>query len=120
VTAAAMQGGREPVRPDHFEGNATMDSSKVKNGVPSPSTDPCNGTGGTGQVLRVGADEITISRRQGGTQVIHFTADTQIRSASGPANKADLKVGDGVTIVTGSSPDDQMVAALVLICGAKR
>ena len=80
----------------------------------SPGVDPCNGTGGTGQIISMGNNTITIKRNDGISQIIKLTDRTKIRTSMGPASKSDLKTGDGVTVVIDSSE----TATLVLICNA--
>jgi hypothetical protein len=64
----------------------------------------------------VGTHEITIKGKDGVSQVIHLTEQTKISSSAGPAAESDLKIGDGVTIVTGMEHNDNLTAAVVLIC----
>lgn len=80
------------------------------------SCDPCRGTGGLGPIISMENDALTIKRKDGVIQTIKLTPQTTIKTAAGPATAADLRVGDRVTIVTGSSPDSGMTAVLVLIC----
>ena len=80
----------------------------------SPGVDPCNDTGGTGQIISMGNNTITIKRNDGISQIIKLTDRTKIRTSMGPASKSDLKTGDGVTVVIDSSE----TATLVLICNA--
>lgn len=80
----------------------------------SPGVDPCNGTGGTGQIISMGNNTITIKRNDGISQIIKLTDRTKIRTSMGPASESDLKTGDRVTVVIDSSE----TATLVLICNA--
>lgn len=112
-----LQGGKRPTRPRPDVHVALPDSSSAKRNDATSLPDPCGGTGGTGRIVTVGAQEITIRSKKGVDQIIHFTKDTKIGSASGPATVTDLRAGQGVTIVTtDDSGSDHMVAALVLIC----
>ncbi|HZK95274.1 MAG TPA: VanZ family protein [Prolixibacteraceae bacterium] len=80
----------------------------------SPGVDPCNGTGGTGQIISMRNNTITIKRNDGISQIIKLTDRTKIRTSMGPASESDLKTGDRVTVVIDSSE----TATLVLICNA--
>ena len=75
-------------------------------------TDPCNGTGGTGQIIGKGTLTITIRRNDGAVQTIQLTDQTMFRNSSGPASESDLKIGDKVTVVVDASE----TAATVLVC----
>jgi len=82
----------------------------------SPGVDPCNGTGGTGQIVNVGNNTITIKGGNGISQIIKLTDQTTIRNSMGTASISDLKTGDGVTVVI----DGSETATLVLICNAAK
>ena len=97
--------GAENGQTDHFN----KEQSKISTGV-----DPCNGTGGTGQIVSVGNNTITIKGGNGTSQIIKLTDQTTIRNSMGPLSKSDLKTGDGVTVVI----DGSETATLVLICNA--
>ena len=90
----------QPDRPDHEEG-------KIPQGI-----DPCKGTGGTGQIVSVENNTITIKGSNGNSQIIKLTDQTKFRDSKGPASKSDLKTGDGVTVVI----DESETATLILIC----
>jgi hypothetical protein len=75
--------------------------------------DPCNGTMGTGQVISIADNTITIKRRDGKDEIVVLTEKTSIRNSGGPATKSILKVGDRVTVVI----DDSNTAFVVLVCG---
>jgi glycopeptide antibiotics resistance protein len=87
---------------------------------PSQSKDPCNGTGGTGQVISIGNDSIfTIKRRDGLNQKIKVWDQTKIMNASGDVSLSDLKMGDHVTLVVETNNSDgSMNATFVLICNS--
>jgi hypothetical protein len=87
---------------------------------PSQSKDPCNGTGGTGQVISIGNDSMfTIKRRDGLNQKIKIWDQTKIMNASGDVSLADLKMGDHVTLVVETkNSDGSMNATFVLICNS--
>lgn len=78
--------------------------------------DPCNGTGGTGQIIGTGNKTITIRRKDGVVQLIHFTEQTTIRNAAGPVPASYLKTGVRVTLVVGEDQDGKTVASHILIC----
>jgi glycopeptide antibiotics resistance protein len=80
------------------------------------ANDPCRGSGGTGKIVTVGIHEITIKGNDGVSQVIYLTEQTKISSSAGPVAESDLKVGDGVTIITGMEHNKNLTAAVVLIC----
>ncbi|HVX52107.1 MAG TPA: hypothetical protein VHB48_18250 [Chitinophagaceae bacterium] len=75
-------------------------------------SDPCNGTGGTGQIISVDSNSITIRRRDGVSEVVKLTEKTTIRNAAGPLSKAGLKPGNRVTVVVMSNH----TATAVLVC----
>jgi len=80
----------------------------------SPGVDPCNGTGGTGQIVSVENNTMTIKGDNGTSQIIKLTDKTKFRTSMGPVSKSDLNRGDGVTVVI----DGSETATLVLICNA--
>jgi glycopeptide antibiotics resistance protein len=86
-----------------------------REGEALPGIDPCNGTMGTGQVISIAENTITIKRRDGNDEIVVLTEKTSIRNSGGPATKSILKVGDRVTVVI----DDSNTAMAVLICGIK-
>ena len=92
--------------------NGQSDRYDQGEGKISPGVDPCNGTGGTGQIVSVGNNTITIKGGNGISQIIKLTDQTTIRNSMGPASKSDLKTGDGITVVI----DGSETATLVLIC----
>jgi glycopeptide antibiotics resistance protein len=98
--------------------NTKPDSTKTGKLELHKGPDPCNGTGGTGQIVAVGVHQITIKGKDGIPQIIQLTNQTRIRYSAGPAAESDLKIGYGVTIVTGSERNDKLTAVLVLICNA--
>lgn len=77
--------------------------------------DPCNGTGGTGEIIAISINTITIKGRKenGSSQVIKLTEKTIIKNAEGPILANTLKMGDHVTVVI----DETETASLVLVCG---
>ena len=89
----------------------------TKGGIPQ-NCDPCNGTGGTGQIVSVGNNTITIKRRDGVNQIIILTDQTRIRTSAGSIAESDLKLGDRVTVVVPSNNDGSMTATIVLVCNA--
>jgi glycopeptide antibiotics resistance protein len=97
--------GAEKVESDSFENG--------EGGIPQ-GEDPCNGTGGTGQIVSVGNNTITIKRGDGISQIIKLTDQTKIRNSAGPVSKSDLKTGNRVTVVI----DGSETATIVLVCNA--
>jgi glycopeptide antibiotics resistance protein len=76
------------------------------------SSDPCNGTGGTGQIVNVGKSDITIKRKDGVIQNIKLTNQTTFRNAIGSITSTELKIGNRVTLII----DKSETASLVLVC----
>ncbi|HWB25551.1 MAG TPA: hypothetical protein VG738_08720 [Chitinophagaceae bacterium] len=74
--------------------------------------DPCKGTGGTGQIISVEDNGITIRRHDGVSEVIKLTDKTIIKNSAGPLSKSGLKAGDNVTVVVMSNH----TATVVLVC----
>jgi len=81
-------------------------------GVNPQGDDPCKGTGGTGQIVSVANNSITIKRRDGSNEIITVTNKTTIRNSAGPVSKSDLRPGDRVTVVVMS----HHTATVVLVC----
>jgi glycopeptide antibiotics resistance protein len=75
--------------------------------------DPCNGTGGTGQIISVGVTSIDIKRKDEVVQQILISLETKISGSTGSLTKNDLKTGDRVTVVT---TDEKMTASVILVC----
>lgn len=77
--------------------------------------DPCNGTGGTGVIVAMDTNSITIKGRKdnGSSQLIKLTTKTIIRNSSEPISLANLKIGDHVTVII----DETETASLILLCG---
>lgn len=82
----------------------------------STGKDLCNGTGGTGAILRVEKDHFKLKRRDGKEEMIYVTSDTEIMTSNGRETLSELKTGQRVTIVTGPDDHGKMVAAAVLVC----
>jgi len=97
--------------PKH-ERNETNRLEQTKERV-SQGVDPCNGTMGTGQIISIAENTITIKRRDGKDEIVVLTEKTSIRNSGGPITKSILKVGDRVTVVI----DDSNTAMAVLVCG---
>jgi glycopeptide antibiotics resistance protein len=77
--------------------------------------DLCNGTGGTGGIIAIGDNDITIKRRDGKQEIIKLSNKTIIKNSAGPIAKSDLRIGDRVTLVI----NDAEIASLILVCGIK-
>jgi glycopeptide antibiotics resistance protein len=76
------------------------------------TSDPCNGTGGTGQIISKGLHFFMLKSKEGRTQKVLLTPSTSIKTSAGSANESDLQVGNRVTIVI----DESETAQLVLVC----
>jgi glycopeptide antibiotics resistance protein len=74
--------------------------------------DPCNGTGGTGEIIGVQNQSITIKRKDGVNQLIKITAQTIIKNSILTIPASDLKIGQRVTLII----DETETASLVLVC----
>ncbi len=81
------------------------------------SGDLCGGTGGNGQVIRVGDNEFTMKRNDDGSdQVVHLSGRATIKTSAGTASLSDLKIGYAVTLVGGPNPDGSFTADTVVVC----
>ena len=74
--------------------------------------DLCGGTGGTGKIIALGNNTITIQRKDGVVENIKLTNQTIIKNAAGTATSSILRIGDHITVVI----DDTETASLVLVC----
>ena len=75
--------------------------------------DLCNGTGGTGKIISIGENAITIRSKKGVNEVIRITDRTTLKNSRGDIAKTTLKIGDSVTVVI----DETENASLILVCG---
>jgi glycopeptide antibiotics resistance protein len=81
------------------------------------SGDLCGGTGGNGQIVRIGRDAFTIQRNDDGTsQIIHLTSRATIKTSVGSVSVSDLEIGDKVTLVGNPNPDGSFTANAVVVC----
>lgn len=101
-------------QPVNFRKNATNVGADNKD-VMLQGDDPCNGTGGTGQIIEVGNNSINIRRNDGVIQTVKFTNSTTIKNSMGLVAKADLKIGNRVTLVI----DETETASLILVCNLR-
>jgi glycopeptide antibiotics resistance protein len=85
----------------------------AQEGAVPQSGDLCGGTGGTGQIVSMGNNTITIKGKNGIAQTIILTAQTEIRALAGTISESDLKIGDHVTVVI---MDESKNATTVLVC----
>ena len=81
----------------------------------SQGEDPCGGTGGTGQIVRLGNSSITIKRNDGVNELISLTDKTTIKNSLVSLSQSDLKIGERVTVVVMSNH----IATTVLVCNAQ-
>ncbi|MFM1961757.1 MAG: hypothetical protein RLZZ172_602 [Bacteroidota bacterium] len=106
---------RESLKPPPVKPGMMMLKDHPSNETQSSATDDlCRGTGGTGEIIAVEKDGISIRRKDGVVQHIKLTAKTVIKTSSGDIQNTDLKPGNRVTLVI----DDTETAALVLVCNA--
>lgn len=102
------------------ESGQSENFDKRKTEIPQ-GEDPCGGTGGTGQIVGVGNNSITIKQHDSTRLIINFTTQTIIRNSAGAVSKADLKIGDRVTVVVDLTNDGTGTATTVVVCnGASR
>lgn len=80
------------------------------------ATDPCNGTGGTGEIITVENNSLTIRLNNGAKETLFFTVHTTIRNSLGPVQLSTLKPGDRITVVTGRNSDGSSNVTLILVC----
>jgi glycopeptide antibiotics resistance protein len=110
---------QKPKRLEHFERNVvsedTVQVNKDEAGI-QQGKDPCNGTGGTGQIISLGTNSFTIKRNDGIDQIITLSNKAKISNSAGPLSLSDLKAGDRVTVVV--MPDQRGIetATTVLVC----
>jgi glycopeptide antibiotics resistance protein len=110
---------QKPRLPDHFVRNTVnADTVDVENGEKKirQGKDPCNGTGGTGQIMSVGTNSFTIKRNDGTDQIITLSDHAKISNSAGPLSASDLKRGDRVTVVIMPGQDGIETAGTVLVC----
>lgn len=83
--------------------------------------DPCGGTGGVGQVIRVDEDAFTIRRNDDAKeQLVHVAPRASFRTASGPGSLSTLVFGSRVTLVGGPNRDGSFTADTVVVCEAPK
>lgn len=111
VSATVLYGIYPKERPVNHRANAMNNTSNNKTEV-LQGDDPCNGTGGTGQIIEVANNSINIKRNDGVVQTIKFTDDTMIKNSMGLVSKFDLKIGHRVTLVI----DETETASFILVC----
>jgi len=103
---ASFRTGATDSQPDR------LDTGKAE--IPQ-GEDPCGGTGGTGQIVSLGNNSITIKRNDGVNEIINLTVKTTIKNSVGSLSQSDLKIGDRVTVVVMSNH----IATTVLVCNAQ-
>ena len=82
----------------------------------SQGGDPCGTTRGTGQIISIEGDRLTVKRNDDSLLKVELTNNTTFRTSEGMATQADLKTGDSVTLIV----DDSETVAAVLVCGTSR
>ncbi|HSW97368.1 MAG TPA: hypothetical protein VLF89_06090 [Candidatus Saccharimonadales bacterium] len=78
--------------------------------------DLCSGTGGIGQIISVGKNNITIKLHDSRNQIITLPSMATIKTSSGSAVASDLKRGERVTLVGGPNSDGSFTADTVVVC----
>ena len=96
-------------------GNGAFVAEAVRGGVRPPAP-PHDGARVGGQVVSVDAAQgsITVTTRDGATEVIHTTAETQILRNRQPATVADFVPGDRIRARGERDPDEQFIADRIL------
>ena len=74
--------------------------------------DLCGGTGGTGKIIALGVNTLTIQRRDSIEQIIKVTEKTVYKTSTGIAAFKDLKIDNRVTVII----DETETASMVLLC----
>jgi len=110
VFAKQIELGFEPMPERNQPNRLEYRKDEVLKGV-----DPCNGTMGTGQIISIAENTITIKRRDGKDEVVVLTKKTDMRNSGGPITKSMLQIGDRVTVVI----DDSNTAMAILVCRIK-
>lgn len=98
----------QPLNPRNSISNIYPDNKSAMN-------DPCNGTGGIGQIIKISKNSISIRRNDGVVQTIKFTNQTTIKNSMGTALISDLKIGNRVSLVI----DETETASFVLVCNSR-
>ena len=91
--------------------------NNLKNNTSSSSAccDLCGGTGGTGRIVAMTKDAITIKRNDSVAQIIKLTNKTIIKNNNGKAKLSDLKINNHLTVII----DETETASLILVCAEK-
>jgi hypothetical protein len=74
--------------------------------------DLCGGTGGTGKIIAIGVNTISIQRKDSVQQIIKVTEKTVYKTSAGIATFKDLKIDNRVTLII----DETETASMVLLC----
>jgi glycopeptide antibiotics resistance protein len=74
--------------------------------------DLCGGTGGTGKIIALGVNTLTIQRRDSIEQIIKVTEKTVYKTSTGNAAFKDLKIENRVTVII----DETETASMILVC----
>ena len=110
--------GKFPIQFEHIDQNGQQIFPGYKDKENTMGKDPCNGSGGTGEITKVNTKSFSIKRNDGMVQDFLFLHNTTFKSAAGDITRSALKIGDRVTIVTGPDAGTQLTAAFILVCGA--
>jgi hypothetical protein len=81
--------------------------------------DPCGGTGGNGQIVSTSTNAFTMMRKDGKSQVVHFTDAVEIHTSAGAGTEEDLQPGKGITLVGGPNSDGSFTAEALFVCGVE-
>lgn len=107
VVYAIIPNGHPQLNPMPITENSNGLKNKTSKGI-----DPCNGTGGTGEIIDVVNNTMTMKGNNGVNQIIILTSQTKFKNSMGDCTKSDLKTGNRVTVVI----DESETATFVFIC----
>lgn len=77
--------------------------------------DLCGGTGGTGEIIAIKKDQLTLKRNDGVQENIILNSKTELKSSDGQRGLGIIKVGKRATVVVG----ERKIAMAIFICAEK-
>lgn len=79
--------------------------------------DPCEGTGGKGQIISMGNNSVFIKLNDNGSnQTINLTSQTIVRVSTGSGSISDLKKGENISIGGKRNADGSLTANIIAVC----